>query len=156
MRQILDRQKLWLPAAALTAVISVCASALLAFYPHPGTFGRLFPVNNSWVKDGRFGFPVCNGVQCRLCPFDCFLPEGARGPCKVRMNTGGRLKTLVYAKPVSVHIDPIEKKPVYHLLPGSLIYSLATPGCNFTCKSCQNWEISQIYPEQAAGTVLAP
>ncbi|OGS07237.1 MAG: AmmeMemoRadiSam system radical SAM enzyme [Elusimicrobia bacterium RIFOXYA12_FULL_51_18] len=99
---------------------------------------------------------MCNGVQCKLCPFECFLPEGARGRCKVRINYGGRIKTLIYSKPVSVHLDPIEKKPVYHLYPGSLIYSLASPGCNLRCKGCQNWEISQIYPEEAAKTALVP
>ena len=136
--------------SAVMAALSLCGAALLAFYPPPSTFARLIPANNPWVRDGRFAVPVCNGVQCKLCPFECFLPEGARGRCKVRVNYGGKIKTLVYSKPVSVHLDPIEKKPFYHLYPGSLIYSLSTPGCNLTCKSCQNWEISQIYPEQAA------
>ena len=143
-------------AAAAVAAVNICAAALLAYYPPPGTFGRLVPVDNPSVRDAKFYAPVCNGVMCRLCPFNCFLPEGARGLCKVRINHGGRLKTMVYAKPVSVHLDPIEKKPVYHLLPGSLIYSLATPGCNLSCRACQNWEISQIYPEQAAKTSLVP
>ncbi|MBI4803096.1 MAG: AmmeMemoRadiSam system radical SAM enzyme [Elusimicrobia bacterium] len=142
--------------AAGMAAASVCAAALIAFYPPPETFGKLIPVNNPWVKDGKFAASVCNGIQCGLCPFKCFLPEGARGRCKVRINHGGRIKTLVYAKPASVHLDPIEKKPVYHMLPGSLIYSLAAPGCNLKCKMCQNWEISQIYPEQAAHTSLVP
>ncbi len=142
--------------AAGVAALSLCAGALLAFYPPPVTFAKLMPPDNPWVRDGRFAVPVCNGVQCKLCPFKCFLPEGARGRCKVRVNYGGRLKTLIYSKAVSVHLDPIEKKPVYHLYPGSLIYSLAAPGCNLRCKGCQNWEISQIYPEQAAKTALVP
>lgn len=98
------------------------------------------------------------GVQCELCPFRCFLPEGIRGICRVRMNIGGVLKTLVYGQPVSVHIDPIEKKPVYHMLPGSSIFSLATVGCNLKCSFCQNWEISQSNPEEtkAATQVLTP
>jgi len=146
-------------ALALSAVmtaLSLCGAALLAFYPPPSTFARLLPADNPWVRDGRFSVPVCNGVQCKLCPFECFLPEGARGRCKVRVNYGGKIKTLVYSKAVSVHLDPIEKKPVYHLYPGSLIYSLASPGCNLRCKACQNWEISQIYPEQADKTTLVP
>ena len=143
-------------ASAVMAALSLCAGALMAFYPPPVTFAKLMPADNPWVRDGRFGVPMCNGIQCKLCPFDCFLPEGARGICKVRVNYGGRLKTLVYAKTVSAHLDPIEKKPVYHLYPGSLIYSLASPGCNLKCKGCQNWEISQIYPEQAARTTLVP
>ncbi|OGR49292.1 MAG: AmmeMemoRadiSam system radical SAM enzyme [Elusimicrobia bacterium GWC2_51_8] len=108
------------------------------------------------MRDGWFASPVCNGVQCHLCPYNCFLPEGARGRCRVRSNYGGRIKTLVYSKPVSVHLDPIEKKPVYHLYPGSLVYSLATPGCNLKCKACQNWEISQIWPEEAARRAVVP
>lgn len=142
--------------AALVAAVNICASALLASYPPPAAPGRLMPVNNPSVREAKFYVPVCNGVQCGLCPFKCFLPEGARGRCRVRINHGGRLKTMVYAKPVSVHLDPIEKKPVYHMLPGSLIYSLATPGCNLACRACQNWEISQIYPEAAARTALVP
>ncbi|OGR41987.1 MAG: AmmeMemoRadiSam system radical SAM enzyme [Elusimicrobia bacterium GWA2_61_42] len=108
------------------------------------------------MRDGRFAAPVCNGVQCRLCPYNCFLPEGARGRCKVRINYGGRIKTLVYAQPAAVHVDPVEKKPVYHMYPGSLIYSLAAPGCNLSCRGCQNWEISQLYPEQAPARVSVP
>lgn len=142
--------------SALMAALSLCGAAFLAAYPPPSTFSRLAPAANPWVRDAMFSAPICNGVQCRLCPFECFLPEGARGRCKVRVNYGGRLKTLVYSKSVSAHLDPIEKKPVYHLYPGSLIYSLASPGCNLRCKGCQNWEISQIYPEEAAKTTLAP
>jgi pyruvate formate lyase activating enzyme len=72
------------------------------------------------------------------------------------MNSAGRLVTLAYANPVSVHIDPMEKKPVFHLLPGSWIYSVATVGCNLRCAFCQNWEISQSYPEQAEQTTMVP
>jgi len=74
------------------------------------------------------------------------------------MNIADKLKTLVYAQPVSVHIDPIEKKPVYHMLPGSNIFSIATVGCNLRCSFCQNWEISQCYPEEAktSGQILTP
>ena len=151
-------KKVWAPG--LCAVLTVCAalgaSALIAWYPPPFTASLLYPPSNPRVRDGRFGVPVCNGVQCRLCPFDCFLPDGARGRCKVRMNYGGKLKTLVYSQAAAVHLDPIEKKPVYHMYPGSLIYSLAAPGCNLSCKACQNWEISQMYPEQAPPRTSVP
>ncbi|MBU2572884.1 MAG: hypothetical protein KKH28_02250 [Elusimicrobia bacterium] len=82
--------------AAAVAAVNVCAAALIAFYPPPETFGKLIPVDNPRVRDGRFRAPVCNGVQCTLCPFKCFLPEGARGRCKARINYGGRIKTLVH------------------------------------------------------------
>ena len=74
----------------------------------------------------------------------------------MRMNVGGRLVTLVHSSPVTVHIDPIEKKPVFHLLPGTAIYSLATVGCNLRCDFCQNWEISQAYPEQVREGAVIP
>ncbi len=142
--------------AVLTAGAALGASALIALLPPPSTFSLLFPPQSPHIRAGRFAVPVCNGVQCRLCPYECFLPEGARGRCKVRVNYGGRIKTLVYGQPAAVNLDPIEKKPVYHMYPGSLIYSIAAPGCNLSCKACQNWEISQIYPEQARGSVSIP
>ncbi len=145
----------WL-LAALAAAAALAASALVAFYPPPATFASLYPPKSEYVRDGRFARAVCNGVQCRLCPYDCFLPEGARGRCKVRANYGGRIKTLVYGQAAAVHVDPIEKKPVYHMYPGSLIYSIATPGCNLACKACQNWELSQRYPEQFPAATRVP
>jgi len=82
-------------------------------------------------------------VQCRLCNHRCRIVEGARGICGVRENRGGVLYSLVYGKLVSQAVDPIKKKPLFHFLPGSSAYSIATVGCNFHCKNCQNWEISQ-------------
>ncbi len=81
--------------AVLTACAALGASALISRLPPPSTFSLLFPLQNSHVRAGRFSTPVCNGVQCRLCPYNCFLPEGARGRCKVRINYGGQIKTLV-------------------------------------------------------------
>ena len=142
--------------AVSAAALAAAAAALIAFYPPPSTFATLYPPQSPHIRDGRFARPVCNGVQCRLCPYDCFLPEGARGVCKVRINYGGKIKTLIYSQAAAVHVDPIEKKPVYHMYPGSLIYSVAAPGCNLSCKGCQNWEISQMYPEQAPRRVTVP
>ena len=82
-------------------------------------------------------------VQCLLCSHRCEIGEGRRGICGVRENREGVLFSLVYGNVVSSAIDPIEKKPLYHFLPGSSAYSIATVGCNFRCKNCQNWEISQ-------------
>ena len=82
-------------------------------------------------------------VQCNLCSHHCIICEGNRGICGVRENSGGTLHSLVYGKLVSSHVDPVEKKPLFHFLPGSSVYSIATVGCNFQCKNCQNWEISQ-------------
>lgn len=82
-------------------------------------------------------------VECFLCSHRCHIKKGKRGFCLVRENRGGALYTLVYRKAIASHIDPIEKKPLFHFLPGSLSYSIATVGCNFRCGFCQNWDISQ-------------
>jgi len=86
-------------------------------------------------------------VRCLLCARQCFLDEGERGFCRARINLGGELRSLVYGRPLSVHVDPIEKKPFYHFLPGANAFSLATAGCPLRCKFCQNWELSQANPE---------
>ncbi len=86
-------------------------------------------------------------VKCLLCAAGCTIGEGERGRCRARMNVDGELRSLVYGRPITIHIDPIEKKPFYHFLPGSQAYSLATSGCPLRCKFCQNWEISQASPE---------
>lgn len=83
-------------------------------------------------------------VQCELCPHTCIVPDGERGSCGVRENRGGRLVSLVFGRPVALHVDPIEKKPLFHVLPGTLSYSMATVGCNLRCLHCQNAEISQL------------
>ncbi len=90
-----------------------------------------------------------NNVKCRLCAHNCLIPEGKRGICGVRENRAGTLYTLVYSKPIARHVDPIEKKPLFHFFPGSLAYSIATVGCNFRCRHCQNYDISQ-YPRISA------
>lgn len=86
-------------------------------------------------------------VHCFLCEHQCRIPEDKFGICHVRQNLGGKLYTHVYAKPVALHVDPVEKKPLYHFFPGTESFSLATVGCNFRCGFCQNWEISQASPE---------
>ncbi|MDP3731695.1 MAG: AmmeMemoRadiSam system radical SAM enzyme [Candidatus Omnitrophota bacterium] len=95
-------------------------------------------------------------VQCQLCPRKCIIPDGKRGFCGVRENRDGILYVLSYAKPVAIHIDPIEKKPLFHFLPASTAFSIATAGCNLRCKFCQNWEISQRKPEEVEYTYLEP
>lgn len=85
-----------------------------------------------------------DSVTCELCRHGCLIKNGHRGICGVRENHDGQLFTLVYGKLVAAHVDPIEKKPLFHFLPGSLIYSVATAGCNFSCKFCQNADIAQM------------
>ncbi|MGC9363545.1 MAG: AmmeMemoRadiSam system radical SAM enzyme [Fidelibacterota bacterium] len=88
-----------------------------------------------------------NTVRCYLCAHRCVIHDGKKGICKVRENHGGTLFTRVYGHTIAQHTDPIEKKPLYHFYPGSKAYSIATPGCNFHCRFCQNWDISQIVNE---------
>ncbi len=95
-------------------------------------------------------------VQCQLCPRACVLNEGMRSFCRVREPKDGKLYSLVYGLPCAVHIDPIEKKPLFHFLPGTSIYSIATAGCNYRCKNCQNWSISQSPPEDTYNYQLTP
>lgn len=95
-------------------------------------------------------------VQCELCPKSCIIEPGQSGDCRVRINIDGVLRTVVYGFPCSTHIDPVEKKPLFHFLPGTNILSLATVGCNLHCKNCQNWEISQCNPEDSTASMLGP
>jgi pyruvate formate lyase activating enzyme len=95
-------------------------------------------------------------IRCELCPHGCEVDPGERGLCEVRENINGQYYSLVYANPCAIHIDPIEKKPLYHVLPASRAFSLATAGCNFDCKFCQNWEISQARPDDTYNYRLPP
>ena len=105
---------------------------------------------------GNGHFPQETIVRCLLCANGCAIVNGQRGKCRTRMNVKGELKSLVYGRPVSIHIDPIEKKPLYNYLPGSAAYSLATAGCPLRCKFCQNWEISQASPEDHQVSFTSP
>lgn len=95
-------------------------------------------------------------LKCLLCAQGCVLRAGQRGRCRARLNVKGELRSLVYGRPIAVHVDPIEKKPFYHFLPGSAAYSLATAGCPLSCKFCQNWELSQASPEDYDVPYAAP
>lgn len=94
-----------------------------------------------------------NTVQCRLCHHRCIIKDGKRGICAVRENQNGILKSLVYGKLIAANIDPIEKKPLFHFLPASTSYSIATVGCNFRCRFCQNSDISQM-PSDHNGMIV--
>lgn len=110
-----------------------------------------------YSKDAIYGVPMKNRalevylyenldrerVRCKTCPHFCLIAPNKRGVCGVRENRGGRLYALNYGKAAACHIDPIEKKPFFHFLPGTESLSIAAVGCNLSCKNCQNWEISQ-------------
>ncbi len=98
-------------------------------------------------------------VKCLICGHGCRLHEGQRGLCGVRVRRGDRVESLVYGRVIAEHVDPIEKKPLFHFLPGSLSYSIATYGCNFRCLHCQNYSISQVSRDmsvESSGTFRKP
>jgi pyruvate formate lyase activating enzyme len=95
-------------------------------------------------------------VRCMLCPRKCEVADVERGYCGVRENQGGHYQTLVYGALCSGNVDPIEKKPLFHYLPGTTAFSIATAGCNIECRFCQNWEISQFRPEQIESVKVTP
>jgi len=111
------------------------------------------------MKEAMFYENINGKVRCHLCNHHCVIKEGKRGICGVRENRYGKLYSLVYGKSVSVGVDPIEKKPLFHFYPGTSSYSFATVGCNFHCLHCQNWEISQMSKGKGGkiiGDELAP
>lgn len=86
---------------------------------------------------------INNIVECSLCPKECRIAHGQSGDCRVRVNMHGKLISTVFGRAASVHVDPMEKKPLFHFLPGKPIFSISTAGCNLHCQHCQNWQISQ-------------
>jgi pyruvate formate lyase activating enzyme len=95
-------------------------------------------------------------IKCKLCPRECVIDDRERGYCGVRENHGGTYYSLVHSRICSANIDPIEKKPLFHFAPGTSAFSVATAGCNVNCKMCQNWEISQVRPEQVHADYIPP
>ena len=100
------------------------------------------------MPDGR--------LHCFLCPRHCHIGAGQTGFCFIRKNIGGTLYNLGYGRPAAVQVDPIEKKPLFHFLPGSSIFSLGTVGCNMGCLFCQNWDISKSRADQVHAIHLEP
>ncbi|MCX8118961.1 MAG: AmmeMemoRadiSam system radical SAM enzyme [Desulfobacterota bacterium] len=121
-----------------------------------------FSPSDSTAKEGpvkrALFFKKLNGnlTQCELCFRGCLIPEGKRGFCRVRENQKGELRSLVYGKPAGLQIDPIELEPMYHMVPGHKNLCVYTASCNFRCKHCQNWTISQSAPEQITPMKYTP
>lgn len=119
--------------------------------------GQCLSCHDASMLDGRAEHRHAQRtVKCLLCAQECVIAEGERGLCRARVNVEGKLRTLVYGRPITTHVDPIEKKPFYHFLPGSSAFSLATSGCPLRCQFCQNWQISQASPEDYASPVRLP
>jgi pyruvate formate lyase activating enzyme len=109
------------------------------------------------MREAELYRPIQGGaVECLLCRHHCIIKDGRSGICGVRENRGGKLYSIFYGRPVAVAVDPIEKKPLFHFLPGSRSFSIATPGCNFQCSFCQNWDISQYKGGEVPTYELSP
>lgn len=108
------------------------------------------------IKEALFYTRTAQGIQCLKCPRFCRLAEGESGICRSRVAREGKLFSIAYGNPCALHIDPIEKKPLYHFLPSTRAFSIAAAGCNLRCLNCQNWQISQFSPEETQNMDLPP
>ena len=113
-------------------------------------------INWKYTKEAVYYSVTPRGVKCLLCPNECTLKAGEISTCRNHQNINEKLYTLAYGNPCAVHIDPIEKKPLLHFLPGTYAYSIATAGCNLACLNCQNWDISQSSPKTTQNIDLKP
>lgn len=140
-----------------TGTVLACALRRRARAAGPPPVGGRIDPDNLPAHEASWWRPLGDRrVECQLCPRGCQVADLERGGCGVRENRGGTYVTLVYGAACSVHVDPIEKKPFFHVLPGAKALSFATAGCNVECKFCQNWEISQFRPEQVPAQYLPP
>jgi pyruvate formate lyase activating enzyme len=109
-----------------------------------------------WATESLYFIETPKGIKCKLCPQKCEIEIGKEGKCHSNVNINGKLWNISYGNPCAVHVDPIEKKPLFHYLPGTEAYSIATAGCNLACLNCQNWEISQSSPKDTRNYDLMP
>lgn len=132
------------------------SSAGLWFIPPALHAYQSGPVPAKHMKEASFTQLTPRGVACLVCPNECVLTEGMVSDCRNRIMRKGKLYTMAYGNPCAVNIDPVEKKPLYHFLPGTRSLSVATAGCNLACLNCQNWEISQTGPDKTRNMDLMP
>lgn len=128
-------------------------SAGMVCMPVSGLTGKEKDVKR---KLAMFQEETVRGVMCRICPNECVLKEGELSKCNNRRVYGSKLYTLAFGNPCSVAVDPVEKKPLYHFLPGTRAFSIATAGCNLACLNCQNWAISQTSPDKTRNYDMMP
>ncbi|HIJ20878.1 MAG TPA: AmmeMemoRadiSam system radical SAM enzyme [Deltaproteobacteria bacterium] len=164
MADIMTRKE-FLKRAGLGVATLFCAGAGYGFFEKSGgnksIQGQVFKNDApkepwKWSIEGFYYATDGKTVQCQVCPNRCVLDPGDRSICRSKVNIAGKLYSLAYGDPCSVHVDPIEKKPLNHFHPRSLIFSIAAAGCNFRCLNCQNWEISQRKPEEIEHMELFP
>ncbi len=162
------RQFLYLGTCSLCAGLTLGSPAFAAFEEttnnsSQGNQGSIFQNDApeelwEWSREAKFYQKSQQdaSVTCTTCPNFCVLSPGDRSVCRSKVNKNGRLYTLCYGNPCAVHMDPVEKKPLFHFKPGSRVFSLATTGCNFRCLNCQNWQISQSKPSEVRHQDMFP
>jgi pyruvate formate lyase activating enzyme len=131
-------------------VESLLAAPAKAFFPTPSAGP------GKWSKEALFYASTPAGLKCLKCPHGCTLGPDDTGICRNRINFNGKLYTIAYGNPCAVHIDPVEKKPLFHFLPATEAFSIAVAGCNLRCLNCQNWQISQFSPKDTENSDLMP
>jgi len=147
-RGLLDRRSFMMCALASGAALGVPGSA---------TSSAQKQEDARFIVEAKFYQKLQDKkIKCKLCPRECTVGDRERGYCGVRENRGGTYYTLVHSRVCAAHVDPIEKKPLFHYLPGTVAFSIATAGCNVNCKFCQNWDISQARPEQVPSDYAPP
>lgn len=136
---------------------SLALSAGLICFPCQSMVSEMSTDEQSIYKRiAMFQEETARGIMCRICPNECVLKEGELSKCNNRKVHGSKLYTLAFGNPCSVNVDPVEKKPLYHFLPGSKAFSIATAGCNLVCLNCQNWTISQTSPDKTRNYDMMP
>jgi len=157
-RAPLDRRSFLMCALASgVALGELAASAVASPSSLSSQSSRQARSDAQFVVEAKFYDKLTNKkIKCKLCPRECNVGDKERGYCGVRENRGGVYYSLVHSRVCAAHIDPIEKKPLFHYLPGTVAFSIATAGCNVNCKFCQNWDISQSRPEQIPAEYVPP
>lgn len=134
----------------------LAATGAIAFSPMMGFSGETSEKLWKWSKEGLYWSTTPRGAKCLICPNECIIKEGESGLCHNRINREGKIYSIAYGNPCAVNVDPIEKKPFHHFLPGTRAFSIGTAGCNLACLNCQNWTISQVSPKETRNYDLMP
>lgn len=157
-RRNTSRRKFLGQAAAGLGLLALPSPDLFSMNIHPMKNSNSTAVSplGRFSKESPYALATPKGIKCQICPNNCILKEGLESICRTHLVKNEKLYTIAYGNPCSVNVDPIEKKPLYHYLPSSRSFSIATAGCNFACLNCQNWEISQVSPRETRNVELFP
>ena len=138
------------------AALGSCCNNLFANTAINSLFSNSDDEPGRYSKEALFYRKTAEGLQCTKCPHGCLLKKGESGICRNRVNYDNKLYSIAYGNPCAVHVDPIEKKPLFHFLPSTKAFSIAVAGCNLRCLNCQNWQISQFSPKETENYELLP